>query len=146
MGCGVHPISQYVSYIYQIRYIVYTRWKGVYPVLWVCRCVCWELDQPPAQRISLGLMWTELKCRQTSVSPAVMLCHVGWCLLLGCLLLDLDGLHVQGQSRRSAKVLPVLSPYTHWLYLFFWFFCTALAECVLCFAHLCIAQNIAMLC
>lgn len=81
-----------------------------------------------------GIMWTGLKCRQTSVSPAVMLYHVGWCLLLGCLLLDLNGLHVQGQSRQNVKVLPV---HTHT----FWFFCTALhcTDCVLCCADHCIA-------
>lgn len=67
-----------------------------------CRCVCWELDQPP-----------ELRCSQTSLSSAAMLYHVGRCFLLGYLLLDLDGFHVQGQSRQISKVLSVFYVHTH---------------------------------
>ncbi|KAM6902308.1 uncharacterized protein FYW49_015931 [Xenentodon cancila] len=37
------------------------------------------------------------------VSPAVMLCHVGWYFLLGCLLLDLKELHVQGQRQWNGQ-------------------------------------------
>lgn len=44
------------------------------------------------------------------MSPAVMLDHVGWYLLLGFLLLDLDGLHVQGQKQQKGKVLSGVFP------------------------------------
>lgn len=37
--------------------------------------------------------------------PAAMLDHAGLYLLLGCLLLDLNGLEVQGQRQQKGKVL-----------------------------------------
>lgn len=56
--------------------------------------------------------------------PAVMLYHVGWYLLLGCLLLDLLGLHVQGQRRRDGKVLPTTAHTCTDFNLFFGVFCS----------------------
>lgn len=42
---------------------------------------------------------------RAEVSPAAMLDHAGLYLLLGCLLLDLNGLEVQGQRQQKGKVL-----------------------------------------
>lgn len=112
---------QYVSYIYgRLAYyhvlFLHDVWlvivKGCVPgALGVWVCLLGTGSASCAENPS-AIMWTGLRCRQTSVSPAVMLDHVGWCLLLGCLLLDLDGTHVQGQGQHTVKVLPV---HTHTL-------------------------------
>lgn len=80
-------------------------WKGVYPVgVWVC------LQGAGSASCAEICLW--VRCEQSqsadrpAESPAVMLYHVGWYLLLGCLLLDLEGRHVLGQRRRKGKVLP----------------------------------------
>lgn len=72
--------------------------------VWVCL-----LGARAASRVDVGL-WVQCERSRSAdrpaASPESMLPHVGWYLLLGCLLLDLDGLHVQGQRRREGKVRP----------------------------------------
>lgn len=55
--------------------------------------------------LPVDTMWTAAE-QTAALSPAVMHHHVRWYLLLGYLLLDLDGLYVQGQRQQKGKVLP----------------------------------------
>lgn len=104
-------------------YNLYGWVVSVYPVgVWVCLlgagsafcaevCLCVQLELSSS-------------ADRPAVSPAVMPYHVGWYLLLGCLLLDLLGLHVQGQRRRDGKVLPTTAHTYTAFNLFFGVFCS----------------------
>lgn len=85
------------------------QWRGVCTF---CGCVSRALAQPLALRSAccyeMKHSWSAKRIR--SLSSPVMFYPLGWCLFLGCLLLDQDGRYVQGQRRPKQQVRVELLP------------------------------------